>query len=106
MQIHSRKNRFAKQKADAMTAAKQLMRRIVERTVDPWEGYRQILGIFQGHAHLQMSELRAFVRINGIDPNGSVSVTPELRNAILRRAEAFIADQNDIAPANEGDPER
>jgi hypothetical protein len=90
MQIHSRKKRFAQQRADAMTAAKHLMKRIVERTLDPYEGYLQICGIFQRHAHLQMPELRVFVRIDGIDPNGSVSVTPELRDAILQRAEAFL----------------
>jgi hypothetical protein len=98
MPTHSRKKRFAQKKANAMTAAKQLMRRIVERTLDPWEGYRQILGIFQGQAHLQMPELRNFVRIDGIDTNGSVSVTAELRETILQRAEAFLADQNDVAP--------
>jgi hypothetical protein len=90
MQIHSRKKRFAQRKADALTAAKQLMQRIVERTLDPWEGYQQIVSIFQGHAHLQMPELRAFVRIDDIDPNWSVSVTPELRDAIIQRAEAFL----------------
>jgi hypothetical protein len=90
MQIYSRKKRFAQQRADAMTAARQLMKRIVERTIDPYEGYLQICGIFQRVAHLQMPELRAFVRIDGVDPNWSVSVTPELRNAIIQRAEAFI----------------
>lgn len=90
VQIHSRKKRFAQQKADAMTAAKQLMKRIVERTMDPYEGYLQICGLFQRRAHLQMSELRAFVRIDGIDPNWSVSVTPELRDAIIQHAEAFL----------------
>ena len=90
MQIHNRKKRFAQQRADGMTAAKQLMKRIVERTLDPWEGYQQICGIFQRDAHLQMPELRAFVRIESIDPNWSVSVTPELRDAIIQRAEAFL----------------
>jgi hypothetical protein len=90
MQIHSRKKRFAQQRADAMTAAKLLMTRIVERTLDPYEGYLQICGIFQRHAHLQMPELRAFVRIDGIDPNWSISVTPELRDAIIQRAAAFL----------------
>jgi hypothetical protein len=37
-----------------------------------------------------MPELRAFVRIDDIDPNWSVSVTPELRDAIIQRAEAFL----------------
>ena len=73
-----------------MIAAKHLMKRIVERTLDPYEGYLQICGIFQRHAHLQMPELRAFVGIDGIDPNGSVSVTPELRDAIVQRTEAFL----------------
>ena len=90
MQIHSRKKRFAQKRADAKTAAKHLMKRIVERTLDPYEGYLQICGIFQRHAHLQMPGLRAFVRIEGIDPNGSVSVTPELRDAIIQRAEVFL----------------
>ena len=75
-----------------MTAAKQLMKRIVERTLDPWEGYLQICGIFQRKAHQQVPELRAFVRIDGIDPNWSVSITPELRDAIIQRAEAFLRD--------------
>ena len=73
-----------------MTSAKQLMKRIVEHTLDPWEGYLQICGIFQRDAHMQMPELRAFVRIDGIDPNWSVSVTPELRDAIVQRAKAFL----------------
>jgi hypothetical protein len=90
MQMHSRKKRLAQQRAEAMTAAKQLMKRIVERTLDPYEGYLQISGIFQRHAHLQMPELRVFVRIDGIDPNWSVLVTPELRDAIIQRAEAFL----------------
>jgi len=90
MQIHSRKKRFVQQRADAMIAAKHLMKRIVERTLDPYEGFLQVCGIFQRHAHLQMPDLRAFVRIDGIDPNGSVSVTPELRDAIIQRAEAFL----------------
>jgi hypothetical protein len=90
MQIHSREKRFAQQRADAMTAARHSMKRIMERTLDPYEGYLQVCGIFQRDAHLQMPELRAFVRIDGIDPNGSVSVTPELRDAITQRAEAFL----------------
>jgi hypothetical protein len=92
MQLHSRKKRFTQERTDAMTAAKQLMTRIVERTLDPYEGYLQICGIFQRHAHLQMPDLRAFVRIDGIDSNWSVSVTPELRDAIIQRAEAFLRD--------------
>ena len=90
MPAHSRKERFTQQSADAMIAAKKLMTRIVERTLDPYEGYLQICGIFQRHAHLQMPELRAFVRIDGIDPNSSVSVAPELRGAIIQRAGAFL----------------
>lgn len=82
MQIHSRKKRFAQQRTDAMATARQLMQRVVERTLDPWEGYRQIVGVFQQHAHLQMPELRAFVRIDDIDPNGTASVTSELRDTI------------------------
>ena len=89
-EIHSRKKRFAQKRADAMTAAKQLMKRIVERTLDPYEGYLQICVIFQRHAHLQMPELRAFARIDAIDPNWSVSVPPELRDEIIQRAEAFL----------------
>ena len=95
MQIHSRKKRFAQQRADAMTAAEQLMKRIVERTIDPYEGYLQICGISQRQAPLQMPELRAFVRIDGIDPNWSVSVTPELRDTIVQRAEAFLATRRE-----------
>jgi hypothetical protein len=90
MQIHSRGRRFAEQRAHAMTAANQLMKQIVERTLDPYEGYLQICGIFQGHAHLQMPELRAFVQIDGIDPNSCVSVTPELRDTIFQRAGEFL----------------
>jgi hypothetical protein len=96
MQIHSRKKRFAQQRADAMTAANQLMKRIVEHTVEPYEGYLQICGIFQRHAHLQMPELRDFVRIDGIDPNWSVSVTPELRHTIIQRAETFLATRREV----------
>jgi hypothetical protein len=95
MQIHSRKKRFAQQRTDATVAAMQLMKRIAEHTLDPYEGYLQICGIFQRYAHLQMPELRTFVRIDGIDPNGSVSVTPELRNVIVQRAETFLRDAGD-----------
>jgi hypothetical protein len=76
------------------------MKRIVEGTLDPYEGYLQICGIFQRHAHLQMPELRAFVRIDGIDPNWSVSVTPELRDTITRRAGAFLATREELPPTS------
>ncbi len=89
-----------------MTTAKQLMQRIVERTLEPWEGYQQIVAIFQGHGHLQMSELRSFVRIDGIDPNGSVSVTAKLRDTTIRRAEAFLAEHNEVPPADQSGTER
>ena len=103
MQIHSRKKRFAQRKADAVTAAKQLMQRIVGRTLDPWEGYQQIVGI---HAHLQMPELRSFVQIADIDPNGCVSVTPELLVTILRRAESFLVEHDEVPPAAQSGTER
>ncbi len=96
MQIHSRKKRFAQQRADAVTDAKLLMKRIVERTIDPYEGYLQICGIFQRHAHLQLPELRDFVRIEGIDPNSSAPVTSELRHTIVQRSEAFLAAMGDL----------
>ncbi len=98
MQIHSRKKRFSQQKAEALAAAKGLMKRIVERTVHPYEGYLQVCGIFQRHAHLQLPELRSFVRIDGIDPNSSVSVTPELRDTIVRWAEEFLAKRGELRP--------
>lgn len=52
-----------------------------------------------------MPELRAFVRIDDIDPNGTVSVTSELRDTIFRRAEAFLAHGNDVPPANQSGTE-
>jgi len=67
------------------------MKRIAEGSLDPCEGYLQICGVFQREAHLQLPELRSFVRIEGIDPNSSVSVTPELRDAIVRRAKEFLS---------------
>jgi hypothetical protein len=100
MQIRSRKKRFAQQRADAVAAARELMKRIVGRTLDPYEGCLQICGIFQRHAHLQLPELRDFVRIDGIDSNWSVSVTPELRDTIVHRAEAFLARQVEL-PSSE-----
>lgn len=100
MRIHSRKKRFTKQRADAVTAAKELMTRIVDRTIDPYEGYLQICGIFQRHAHLQLPELRDFVRIDGIDPNWSVSVSPELRDTIVQRSVAFLATRGDLPSAD------
>src|SRR6185312_13650054 len=49
----------------------------------------QVCGIFQNNAGLH--ELKVFVRIEGIDPNSSLSVTEQLRNTI-RKAAQFLAD--------------
>lgn len=100
MEIHNRKQRLSKKKADAIASAEQLMKRVEHGSLDPWEGYLQICGIFQRYAHLQLPELRSFVRIEGIDPNSSVSVTPELREAIVRRARAFLSAKERLLSEN------
>lgn len=76
MQIHSRKKRFAPERADAMTAAKQLMERIVERTLDPYEGYLQVCGIFQRHAHLKCPNCALSCELMALTPTGRYPSRP------------------------------
>jgi hypothetical protein len=89
---HSRRQRTRVKRQKAMESATALIRAICEGRVDAYEGWQQVCGIFQNNAGLGLPELKVFVRIEGIDPNSSLSVTEELRNTIMRKAAQFLAD--------------
>jgi hypothetical protein len=44
--IHNRKARIAARKADAVERARRVLHQIVNASLDPYEGYRQVHGIY------------------------------------------------------------
>jgi len=89
--IHSRKRRNQVKRQNAIDSAIAIIRAISENRIDAYEGWQQVCGIFQNNSGLGLPELRAFVRIEGIHPTSSLSVTDELRNKIKQNAIRFLA---------------
>ncbi len=70
----------------------EIIRAICEGRIDIYEGWQQVCRIFQNNAGLGLPELEAFVQIEGVDPNSSLSVTEELLNRIKQNAVRFVAN--------------
>jgi hypothetical protein len=89
--IHNRKQRMEAKRQDAIASATNTIAAIAEQRMDAYEGWLKVHGIFQSNAGFGLPELKQFVQIDGIDPNGTLSVTQELHDTIRRKATEFLA---------------
>ena len=84
--IHNRKARIAARRADAVERARRVMQEVVDGSLDAYEGYRRVYGIYLGSSGLA-EELKPFFRLPGIEPDGCLHVDDEFRSEIRRLAD-------------------
>lgn len=87
--IHNRKARIAARRADAVEQARQVLQEIASGSLDAYEGYRRVYGIYLGSSGLA-EELKPFFWLPGIEQDGFLRVDDEFRAMIRRLADAWL----------------
>ena len=85
--IHKRKTRIATRRADAVEQARRVLQEVVNGSLDAYEGYRRVYGIYLGTSGLA---LKPFFRLPGIEPDGCLHVDDEFRAKIRRLADEWL----------------
>ena len=70
-------------------AAKELLQGLVEGTADPYQAYRGLYGLWCGN-NAAVQELRPLFTMDGIEPDGRLSVTEEFREQVLSLAKQIL----------------
>jgi len=87
--IHNRKARIATRRADAVEQARRVLQEVVNGSLDAYEGYRRVYGIYLSSSGLA-EELKPFFRLPGIEPDGCLHVDDEFRAKIRRLADEWL----------------
>ena len=87
--IHNRKARIAARRAEAVERARQVLQQVVDGSLDAYEGYRSIYGIYLDTSGLA-EELKPFFRLPGVEPDGFLHVDDEFRIMIRRLAGEWL----------------
>jgi hypothetical protein len=73
--------------------AKELLHALTSGTADTYETYRSLYWLFIGGS--AVPELRPLFTIPGIEPDGQLSVTEDLKRQVLSSATAILANLQD-----------
>jgi hypothetical protein len=87
--IHNRKARVATRRVEAVERARQVLQQVVDGSLDAYEGYRSIYGIYLDTSGLA-EELKQFFRLPGVEPDGFLHVDDEFRIMIRRLAGEWL----------------
>ena len=80
--IHSRRRRVAARKALALEKARGVLQMIVDGSHDPYEGYREVHGIYVGTSGLA-EKLKPLFRLPGVEPDGTLHVNENFRRIVI-----------------------
>jgi hypothetical protein len=78
----------------ARRAAAELLQTLVSGTADVYEAYRALYGLWCSD-DAALPELRPLFRMDGIEPDGLLSVTEEFRNQVLSLAQHILPQFSD-----------
>jgi hypothetical protein len=85
----SPQSKIKRRRLASRLAAKELLEDLVTGKADAYEGYRRLYGLWcSNNAALQ--ELRPLFRMEGIEPDGFLSVTDEFREKVLSVAKSIL----------------
>ena len=76
---------MAARKALALEKAHGVLQMIVDGGRDPYEGYREVYGIYVGTSGLA-EELKPLFRLPGIEPDGTIHVDEDFRRTVIASA--------------------
>ena len=76
-------------RAQVRNRAGALLKSLSEGSIDTYEGYRQLYGLWRSY-NAAVQELRPFFRIPGVEPDGRLSVTDDFRSEIRSLAAKIL----------------
>jgi hypothetical protein len=91
--IHNRKARIAAYRAASIATARSILEEIADGTLDPYEGYRRVYGLYVNSSGL-LDELKPLFRLPGIEPDGSLHVDDEFRNTVRTEALHWLSENS------------
>ena len=68
-----------------MEKARGVLRKIADGSRDPYEGYREVYGVYLGTSGLA-EELKPLFRLPGIEPDGTIHVNKDFRRTVIASA--------------------
>jgi hypothetical protein len=75
-------------------AAKELLQNLVAGKADAYQAYRSLYGPWCGN-NAAVRELRPLFTMDGIEPDGRLSVTEEFREQVLSLAKQILSQLSD-----------
>jgi hypothetical protein len=75
-------------------AAKELLQGLVDGNADPYQAYRGLYELWCDN-NAAVQELRPLFRLDGIEPDGRLSVTEEFRAQVLALAKQILPQLSD-----------
>ena len=75
-------------------AARELLQDLVAGKADTYQAYRSLYGLWCSN-NAAVQELRPLFRIDGIEPDGRLSVTKEFREQVLSLARQILPQLSD-----------
>jgi hypothetical protein len=78
-------SKISLRRAASREKARLLLEAVARREEDVYVGYRQLYGLWIGN-NAAVEELRPLFRIPGIEPDGTLSVTDEFRDLVVKLA--------------------
>ncbi len=70
-------------------AAREVLQDLVAGKIEPYLAYRRLYALWCGN-NAALQELRPLFRMDGIEPDGRLSVTEEFRNNVLTLAKRIL----------------
>lgn len=83
-------NRTQQRRLASRTLAKRLLKELIEDQSDPFICYRQLYTVWCGN-NSAVQELRPLFRIPGIEPDGQLSMTAELKTQVRAVAAEILS---------------
>lgn len=77
-----------------MAKARSVIRAIADGSLDPYEGYRQVYGIYLGTSGAAEG-LKPLFRLPGIEPDGFIHVNEEFRQRVISAAVNWLAQNSE-----------
>ena len=79
------RRRVVFRKAQVLQKARGVLQKIADGSRDPYEGYREVYGMYVGTDGL-VEELKPLFRMPGIEPDGTIHVNEAFRRIVIASA--------------------
>jgi hypothetical protein len=94
--IQNRRLRLADRRTKTIETARGVVQSIADGCRDPYEGYRELYGIYINSSGA-VAELQPLFRLPGIEPDGSIRVDDSFRRTVVAAAVDWLR-QNPQSP--------